>query len=69
MTLTLLINSLVGTPPDPFIMGNTTYAPEIEQSVPGPDWTSDLVVFEHIGLRSGGDINDPSGCSPQFHQT
>ena len=27
---------------------------EDEKSIPAPDYDSDLVVFEHIGLRSGG---------------
>ena len=60
MRLTSPFYSITVNPPAPFTLGPTTYALEPEQKVPEPDWNSDLVVFEHIGLRSGGDINDPS---------
>ena len=37
---------------------------EDEKSIPPPDWNSDLVVFEHIGLRSGGTrYHDPGRSS------
>lgn len=34
---------------------------EDEKSVPKPDWNSDLLVFEHINIDSGGkESRDPS---------